>query len=488
MIQRFTFAIGLLLLTFNLAKAQVNDTLFVVADSTRVFTLENFYQLILKNHPAVKQVALLSDMARQEIRLARGGFDPKLEAEFKSKQFDGKSYYEIFGASLKFPTLLPFDPSIGVNRNSGPYLNPERYISDSFNYQQFYAGVSLPLGRGLFTDERRTALRQAELFSDMTEAEQVKIINKLLLDAAKDYWEWYYSYYNYRLLNNSVRIAEEIFSRVKNNFKFGEASGIDTVQAKITLQQRLVEQQEAFLSFKNSGLQLSNMLWDSLGNPLELDISLVPVLRDDSWNLTPEALNVLADQARANHPELKKLEVKIYQLEAERRLAAEYLKPQLNLNYYALNQPINPNGEFSFNGDDNYTLGIDFSLPLFLRKERSKLALARLKISNTQFEQSITERQIINNLTGVYNQLVNLQSIMVNQKQMVDNYERLLEAELFNLQQGESDLFKINVQQEKLIEAKSKWLKLLAENEKQKAQLYWAAGTYRLKFVDPLIR
>lgn len=480
MIQRLLSAIGLLLLTLKLATAQGTDTLFVVPDSTRAFTLDNLYQLILKNHPAVKQTALLSEVARQEIRLARGNFDPKLEAEFKSKQLNGKAYYDIFGSSLKFPSILPVDPSIGIDHNRGAYLNPERYIGDEFNYQQFYAGISIPLGRGLITDERRAALRQAELFREMTEAEQVKMINKLLLDAAKDYWEWYYAYYNYRLISSSVRIAEEILNRVKNNYNFGEASGMDTVQARITWQQRLIEQQEMFLNFKNSGLQLSNMLWDSLSNPLELDLTWVPVLTPDAWTLTPEGLRVLADQARANHPELKKLEVKIYQLEVERRLAVENLKPQLNMNYYAINQPINPHGDLAFTNNDNYKIGIDFSFPVFLRKERSKLALTKLKISNTKFERSITERQIINSLTGIYNQIANLQSIMSNQREMVENYERLLEAELLNLEQGESDLFKINVQQEKLIQAQTKWLKLLAENEKQKAQLYWAAGTSRL--------
>ncbi|MNC97462.1 hypothetical protein D3C83_151240 [compost metagenome] len=63
---------------------------------------------------------------------------------------------------------------------------------------------------------------------------------------------------------------------------------------------------------------------------------------------------------------------------------------------------------------------------------------------------------------------------------MVLNYERLLQAEMVNLEQGESDLFKINVQLEKLIQAQTKWIKLRSENEKQKAYLYWAAGSYRV--------
>jgi outer membrane protein TolC len=59
---------------------------------------------------------------------------------------------------------------------------------------------------------------------------------------------------------------------------------------------------------------------------------------------------------------------------------------------------------------------------------------------------------------------------------MADSYERLIQGELLNLQNGESDLFKINIQQEKLIQAREKLLKLEAEYEKQKAYIYWAAG------------
>jgi outer membrane protein TolC len=453
------------------------DTLLVVSDSTRLFTLNEYYELIIKNHPTVKQANLLTESARQEIRLARGSFDPKLEAEFSKKQFNGQEYYNILNGSLKFPMLFPIDPTIGIEQNSGPYLNPERYIGDQYNYQQLYAGISVPLGRGLITDERRTTLRQAELFKNMAEADQVKIINKLLLDAAKHYWDWCYAYYNYRLLNRSVIIAREIFERTKGNYTFGEASVVDTVQARITWQQRLIEQQEAFLHYKNSGLSLSTMLWDSLGNPRDIELTRVPVLVMDAGTLASADLQALIDLARVNHPDLKKIEVKIDQLEMEKRLAVENLKPQLDLNYYALNQPFRPDGEFSYTLNDNYKLGIDFSFPIYLRKERSKLALTKLKIANSQWERTLTERQIINNLESIYNRLTNLRSILAAQAQMVQDYERVLEAELMNLEQGESDLFKLNLQLEKLIQAQSKWIKLLAENEKHKADLHWAAGT-----------
>ena len=471
---------GLLIAAHYLAPAQAFDTLFYVSDSTRLFGLEEFYDLIIKNHPTVKQANLLSEVARQEIRLARGSFDPKLEAQFDKKRYNGQQYYDIFNGALKFPTFFPVDPSIGIDNNSGKYLNPERYIGAEYNYYQIYAGISVPLGKGLMTDERRAALRQAELFKDIAEADQVKTINKLLLDAAKIYWDWYYAYYKYRLLNRTVRIAEEIFERTKANYTFGEASVVDTVQARISMQQTTIEQQQASLDFENSSLSLSNMLWDSLSNPLNIDSRWIPYLMNDTWTITPENLKTLADQARLHHPDLRKIETKVNQLETEKKLAIENLKPQLNVNYYAINQPLTPVGEFSSALDNNYKFGIDFSFPIFLRKERSKLALTKLKLTNTEWERTLTERQIINKLAATYNQLNYLRTIVAAQAQMVGSYERMLEAELMNLEQGESDLFKINVQLEKLIEAKSKWIKLLAENEKHKAELFWAAGTSRL--------
>jgi outer membrane protein TolC len=442
--------------------------------------IENFYFLITEHHPVAKQASLLSEFARQEIRLARGAFDPKLEVQWLTKEFKDTEYYNILNGSLKFPTTFPIDPKVGIERNSGAYLNPERYISNDYNYQQFYAGVSLPLGQGLITDDRRTALRQAQLLREMNEAEQIKLINKLLLDAAKDYWQWYFAYYNYRLLNQGVSVASEIFRRVKMNYDLGEAAPIDTVQAKITLQQRKVEQQEALISFLNTGVQISTYLWDSLNNPLALASRFVPVLQAEPWTMTPQALQVLVNQARENHPDLRKINVKINQLENERRLAAEFLKPKLDVSYVMLNQPFNPNWDASFNPGEDYKFGVDFAFPLFLRKERSKLAQTKLKIENTTYEQNLTERQIVNQLQSSYNVLVNTTSIISQQREMVANYEMLLRAELLNLENGESDLFKISIQQEKLIQSKSKLVKVLSEYEKQKALLYWAAGLRNL--------
>jgi outer membrane protein TolC len=479
-----------LLLMFSfVAHAQISlDSVFVLPDSIKPFSIDGMYAAMLEYHPVVKQAYLLNEIARQEVRMARGAFDPKLQADLNIKEFKDKEYYNKFRTSLSIPTWFPLDPKIGFERNTGQFLDPEDIVGGgASDNSQLTTGVSLPIGRGLFTDDRRAALKQAKLFTKMAEAEQIKLVNKILLGAAKDYWQWYFAFYNYRLLSRSTTIATEIFRRVKLDASLGEASAIDTIQAKITLQQRLVERQESYLEFLNTGIVISNYLWDNAGYPVQLSADVAPVLLPfDAQLLSNQTLNELIFLAKQNHPDLVKLRTKIDQLEIDRKLAVEYLKPRLDLNYNFINQPLMPNGSFnSISLGKDYKFGLDFSMPILLRKERSKLALTKVKIQSTQWEQSQAEREIINQINVVFNQIVNTNQILTQQTNVAENYTRLLRAELINLENGESDLFKINVQQEKLIQAQSKLLKLKAEYEKMKATIYWAAGVRNLNYTKP---
>jgi outer membrane protein TolC len=469
----------LLILSCQL-RAQPSDSTFFLSDTLQPFSLETFYQAMIENHPVAKQVDLLGETAKQEVRLAKGNFDPKLEAGWQKKRFNNTDYYSIASGELKFPSLIPLDPKLGIEQNQGEYLNPERYISQDYNYRQIYAGISVPLGRGLITDDRRTALRQAELFTVATEAEQVKQINKLFVDAAKDYWEWFFAFYNYQVYERNVRVARDIFQRIKQNALLGEVAPVDTVQALITWQQRLVDQREAFLQLRNTEFRVSNYLWDSLQNPLALNLRYAPVPEPDPIFDNTQSMQQLLDQALSNHPELQKINIKLRQLELDRNLAREYLKPSFNVSYNLLNAPFSPVENFATPVWDNYKLGLDFSFPLFLRKERAKYTIARLKIANTRYEQRMMQLNIANELKVAFNTLSNNLQILQQQRAMVENYKRLLQAEILNVENGESDLFKLNIQQEKFLQAQSKAIKVHAEVEKQKATLYWAAGIRRL--------
>ncbi len=462
-------------LSFQVSAQKFLDSLLRAPDSTVVFTINDLTAFILSNHPVVKQAELLSETARQEIRFARGNFDPKFSLDWQNKEKNGIEYYNKLHSELKVPLRMPVEPKVGVERNLGEYLNPENYVGDEYNYRQVYAGLSLPLGRGLITDERRTTLRQAEVFAELAESERVKQINKILLEAAKDYWSWFHDYYNYLLLRRTLKVSREVFERSRLTFEYGELAAIDTVQAKILVQQREIELKEAELDFNNSLLKVSLYLWDSSANPLRLDPKYIPSADNINKLLVRSELEELKSNAIENHPELQVVRLKLQQLAFERRLRTENLKPQIDLNYNLINKPLTPAGDVTLSGND-YKVGVDVSFSLFLRKERSKLAMTRLKISELSFDEQALTQRIVNEIERTYNSLTILNAVLTQQLEMVLSYEQLFNAELLNVTNGESDLFKLNFQQEKLLQAQTKVIKVIANIHKELSVLNWAAG------------
>lgn len=452
------------------------------ADTVKIFALEDYVKLILANHPVVKQADLMPENARQEIRLARGAFDPKLTSNWDVKNYKDTEYYDIFNTTLKVPLWFPIDPKVSVDRNRGYYLNPERNISEDEDFRQLTAGLSLPVGRGLLIDQRRAAVQQAELFAQITEAERIKMINKVLLTAVKAYWDWYYSYFEFRFVDQSLAISEEIYRRVKLDFDFGEVAAVDTVQAAITFQNRNADRQAALIGFKRASLVLSNYLWGQNEEPLEIQDNVAPIW-DVAFQQPEDSLDSLLLFAITNHPELQKYNLKLEQLGVDERLAKENLKPRIDVNYNLINSPINYNGEFSdIDLGNNYKFGLEVEFPLFLRKERAKLKQTRIKIDQTGLESRFVQQEIVNEIEGAYFEMVNGQQLLSFLETAVNNYQRLLEAELLNLTLGESDLFKINFQQDKLLEARIKLIKQQVSIEKAKLELLWSAGKPYLNF------
>ncbi len=454
------------------------------ADTTRILALESFVDMVLLSHPVVKQANLLPENAKQEIRLARGAFDPKLESSWDVKNFKDREYYDLFNTTLKVPTWFPVDPKVSFDRNKGDFVNAQNSIPRDDDFQQVTAGLSLPIGRGLLIDQRRATVKQAELFAQITDAERIKMINKVLLSASKDYWEWYFAFYNYLLIEESLNISQNVYQRVLTDFEFGEAAAIDTVQAAITLQNRKVDRSEALIDFRKAGLMLSNYLWGQNEEPMVLQDNIVPQL-DFGLNLlgsnvSLDSLRLLAIQ---RHPELVKTNFKLDQLDIDRRLARENLKPRVDLNYNLINSPINAQGDFvEVQLRNNYKFGVELEFPLFLRKERSKLRQIEIKIDQTTYELSQLEREILNGIEASYFELDNTRGMLSLMQDAVNNYTTLLDLELINLANGESDLFKINFQQDKLLEAQIKLMKMRSTMEKARVTLYWSAGLPYLNF------
>jgi outer membrane protein TolC len=445
-------------------------------DSVRVLTMHALYEQVLAHHPLAAQAALLARQADQEIRMARGNFDPVVDSKYGEKQFSDKEYYTYWNNSLRVP--LWFGPQLlaGFERNSGPFLNPEKYTPTN---GLSYAGIAIPLGQGLFMDERRALVRQAQLLPRMAEADRIKLVNKLLLDVAKDYWDWLYYYNEVQVYREALDLAEVRTRAVNERARQGDLAAIDTVEARTEALNRRVLLSAALQQYNNSKLRVEMHLWDEGNQPLALAANAVPSAEGTELDpLNPEDLQELLALAKVNHPDIVKLDLKGQQLEVERRFAADKLKPKLDVEYNVLQSDFFMSGE-AFQAPylrNNYKVGISFSQPLFLRQERGKLQLTKIKQQEVGFEQTFVLRAIENAVQMVYNEWLALEEQIVLQEQMVTNARILQEGEITRFQSGESSIFLINAREQNLLQSQIKLYDLLSKYAKTKAQLYWSAG------------
>lgn len=443
----------------------------------QVLTYQSFLDLVKEHHPIAKQANIQRDKGDAEVRTARGGFDPKVNSEIQQKYFDGKQYYDISNSNLKVPTWFGIELESGFEQNQGVFLNPENTVP---NAGLWYAGVKVPIGQGMFIDQRRAELRKAQIYQESTEAEQMAILNDLLYDAGKSYWNWFTAYNQLKVYEEAYQLAKQRFDAVQQSTELGDAPSIDTLESGIQVQNRMLNLQQAELDFKNETALLSVFLWQEGIIPLEVKDGTHPLLRSQLQPIpVDQNIRLNLDTLVNNHPDLRKYQFKINSLEIDKRFSREMLKPELNLKYNPLSEPINndPFAEYSVN---NYKWGLEFTFPIFLRKERGKLNLVNLKLQETELDYDFKRQSLINKAEVALNTWQTTINQVSLYEQTTQDYLGLLSGERRLFNGGESSLFMVNSRELGYINAQIKLIELIAKNRKAQLGALYSIGVLPL--------
>ena len=145
------------------------------------------------------------------------------------------------------------------------------------------------------------------------------------------------------------------------------------------------------------------------------------------------------------------------------------LLPQIDLQYNFLSQTPEIVRSFSTSA---YKSGVTINFPLFLRKERADLQLAKIKLQDIQFEIQNTKVNLKNKIDTLIMEMDSYAHQNNLTVSIVNDYERMLSAEERKFILGESSLFLVNSREAKLIDAKLKAIELESIILKTKANLY----------------
>ncbi|HEY0056081.1 MAG TPA: TolC family protein [Pedobacter sp.] len=449
----------MLVLSFSSAKAQVKqDTL----------GWRDFINIVKKNHPVTQQAKLQLDLARARRTQALGGFDPKIGLNYDRKLFDGTEYYTFLTPEVKLPLWFGAELKGNFTDASGAFINPENKVPKE---GLSYAGLSIPVGKGLLFDRRRANLRQAAIFERSSENERAAILNNLFIEAGESYINWENKYRIYNIYENTVALAQVRLDAVKAGFKGGDRPAIDTLEAASQLQQRELQLQQSNLDLISAVYDLSTYLW--LNNTQAVD--------PDKLNVVPQAayaFPVITDTGIENNPKLRSFEFKLQSLEVERRLKVQSLLPEFNLQLGLLNSGrsalsnVNPNY-----WNNNNKVGLQFSIPLTLSTARGELAEAKIKIRETELEQSVVRVELDNKVKQSLAAIKNTSYQVEVLKQLYQANKQLLQGEETRFKLGESSLFLVNARESKLLEVYEKLIETEAKLRKAEIKLNWLTGS-----------
>lgn len=443
----------------------------------KTLSLDEFLSAVSQYHPIAKQANLFDDRARLNKRMALGGFDPKLSADKERKIFDGITYYDYLNTEVKLPLWYGVDLKASYSEYEGAYLNPESKLPKQ---GLSYLGISVPIGSGLFIDQRRAALQSARIYQSLAKNERQSILNDLFLNATSAYTQWASAYENVIVYQNALALAKERFVGTKSLFINGDKPAIDTLEALILVQNREFKLNEYRQDVINTKNQLSSFLWLPDNLPVDANkLQMKPVSAVLELGATDNVLKSNPLLVSQQNTEVLAYNFKLQELEIERKLKLEDIKPNLNFNVGILNRGKNPFIDINANAfDDRQKFGFTFSMPLTFTKQRASYSLTKLKIKEANLLLNDKQNTVVNKWNSYLNDYYTYDKQINLYQLTLENNKKLLAGEEVKFKFGDSSLFLLNSREQKVLETQEKIIELKAKRLKSIQMLKYLSNGF----------
>ena len=253
-------------------------------------------------------------------------------------------------------------------------LNPQDTSTVALSYTQ-------PLLQGAGFRVKTAPIVIARLNTEMSYFQYKDSVQEMVRGVIEAYWNLVNARTDVWAKKIQVQLSEEAYQREQARLKAGLADLKDVAQARVTYNQfkaNLIAAEAAVLTREGA-------LRNILGLPPSDDRFIIPVSAPTSQRLRPE-WDRLVELAETRRPDIIELKI-IIEAEQQRLLQAEnQMLPQLNgVAMYQWNglSGTMPNGESIATGAgkyNNWTLGVNFSVPLGLRQGRAQVRQEKLLI------------------------------------------------------------------------------------------------------------
>jgi len=496
-----------------------------VEDIEARLALDEAIRLALRNNLDIEIARTAPEIAEEDIREAKGAFDPLASAEYIFNRTEEPAASSLqagdatsadgwdYGGSIS--GILPF----GLRYSTGPQVNrletdqtisllERRFVS------RWASELTLPIMRDFLTNAPRVAVRRSEMSRDMSEEQFRAELSGIVANVEDLYWDLAATRAAANVARKSLKTAEDLLEQTKVQEEVGVVSRVAVTQAEAGA----AEREFNLISAENAAQAAHDALLDAILAPTAAvfaDRELIPDA--PRFKEYPVDLNIAIQQALKNRPEAAMSRQAVEMAELETKLADNQSMPRLDLvaGYTTAGQAgrfrpnrVSPNGfllDFDDNGmlvettraaplvpdsafdsfDDflsasgehSYSVGVRVEVPIGNRTAKSAAVQRSIEERRTRTQARRQEQQIVREVRAAVRGLETAQkSVRAAERRRVAA-EESLRAEQERLRLGDSTPFQVLEFDADLSEAEGSLIDALRSHENAITELERVQGT-----------
>lgn len=475
------------------ADHQIVDSTVINADAIdhgEVLSLAEVIESVQDKDPRLKAARYQVDHAEGQVLSARSGFDTVFSYENMAQP--------PYGSSLNRLRLDQATPLYGLTAWVGyqiGFRGPRNIpttctLPGSFDFSgcgrivnstggELFAGFTLPLLRGGWTDRRRTDIKQSKLEKDRMSHARDATQLMLELEAATAYWDWVAAGMNMKIEQQLLDLAVTRNDKLLRQIELGAVDrlvGLDNKRVILDRQARLVTAER---KFQSSALALSLYLRDENGDPVVAGADRLP---GDLPEMPPPAdydLDSDVETALEQRPDLRAQKRYFEQSNVEVRWARNQRVPRLDfsaqLNHEMGNNPNQDPGEIMPLRTNMFTW-VNLEVPIPMRFGRGQVRSAESTRRIIGAEMQLLENQIAVEVADAHISVETAYQTAILAGSQVGLTKQLAEAELKRFELGDGDLLLVNLRELAIADAASAEVSAVTEYFIAKARLEVAKG------------
>ncbi len=202
-----------------------------VTASAQVLPWNEFLAMALDRSGEVRIAEAKVREAQAKRMAAFAAFEPRLDLASEGKDYGNDLQYRLDRAEARVGLPGGIDLVGGAAQATGAFINPERKtpVEGLVNL-----GISAPLGGALIFSDRQYAWNAASRDLEVEQAKRDRVERKLRLEAVKVYTFWQAQVEVQSAVDEAVAVAEERLRLVREAFRLGERSEMDTLEAYLS--------------------------------------------------------------------------------------------------------------------------------------------------------------------------------------------------------------------------------------------------------------